>query len=277
MHWKTGKITGCLLMICLYAAVFSGIFGLKVSLAQEINIDLFENKTKERTLQEEPFQLEVVSVIAENTPTFRVYIYHTHTYEAYDMRDGNQYKKTENWRTADDNFNMIRIGAELKKQLENAGIEVDHDTTHYEMPKLSTAYSRSLVGLQKAVEIGYDLYIDLHRDSYSKNNGPNTISDEGRELARFLFLIGQGTGTGFDEKPAWEKNAQAAQIISDALNDQLPGLSRGVSLKSGRYNQQAATPVLLIEAGNNQNTLTEMLAAIPPLANAICSYFDTVK
>ena len=152
-----------------------------------------------------------------------------------------------------------------------------HDTAAYEPPKLSSAYSRSLESLKKAALEEYDLYIDLHRDSYSKNNGPNTVMLDQTEMIRFLFLIGQGTGTGFDERPEWEKNQQAAQAISDALNDQAEGLSRGVSLKSGRYNQQAATPSMLIEAGNNQNTLSQALAAMPALAQSICRYFDTLE
>ena len=96
-------------------------------------------------------------------------------------------------------------------------------------------------------------------------------------MIRFLFLIGQGTGTGFDERPDWEKNRKAAQMISDALNAQAAGISRGVSLKSGRYNQQAATPCILIEAGNNKNTLSQALAAMPLLAQAICQYFDALE
>ena len=58
------------------------------------------------------------------------------------------------------------------------------------------------------------------------------------------------------------------------MNQQVSGLCRGISLKNGRYNQQAATPSMLIEVGNNQNTLPEALAAMPYLAHAICAYFD---
>ena len=220
------------------------------------------------------FTLEVVSVSRPQQRVRRVFIYHTHTYEAYEMDAEHPYQPTEKWRTADERCNVVRVGAELTALLRDAGIIVTHDTTVYEMPKLSTAYSRSLIGLQSAAEEGYDLYIDLHRDSYSAGNGPNTVSLDGVDRARLLFLIGQGTGTGFDEKPDWEKNAQAAQFLSDQINRRAEGLSRGVSLKSGRYNQQAATPCLLIEVGNNKNTLPEALAAMEPLARAICAYFD---
>ena len=235
---------------------------------QAITLDVLE------TQPSDSFSMEVIRVGAVDCRQYRVYIYHTHTYEAYQMDEQNRYVPTETWRTADPRYNVIRAGAELADCLRLAGVFVTHDSTAYEPPKLSTAYSRSLNGLEAAAAEGYDLYIDLHRDSYSQGNGPNTVTVDGKEMARLLILIGQGTGTDFDEKPNWEENQKAAQMISDALNDRADGLCRGVSMKSGRYNQQAATPIMLIEVGNNKNTLPEALAAMEPLARAICQYFD---
>ena len=193
------------------------------------------------------------------------------------MDSENQYLATETWRTADSDYNMVRVGAALTDFLRAAGIEVTHDTTAYEPPKLSTAYARSLEGLKTAAAEGYDLYIDLHRDSYSKGNGANTVLWKGEPAARLLILIGQGSGTSFDEKPDWEKNGKAAQYISDAVNSLAMDMCRGISYKSGRYNQQAATPSMLIEVGNNANTLPEALRAMEPLAQAICQYFDMLE
>ena len=225
---------------------------------------------------ENNFSLEVLSVSYPKSKQRSVFIYHTHTYEAYEMDEENQYTPTETWRTADNEYNVVRVGEQLASYLRNAGIAVTHDTTAYEPPRLSSAYSRSLEALKEAKKVGYDLYIDLHRDSYSKGNGENTVMLEDIETARLLFLIGQGTGSSLDEKPDWERNEKAALRIAAALNERADGLCRGVSLKSGRYNQQAAVPSMLIEAGNNKNTLPQALAAMEPLAHAICRYFDTL-
>ena len=225
---------------------------------------------------QEGFSMEVVAV-QQPKRIFRVYIYHTHTYEAYDMADGNQYSETEKWRTADHEYNMIRVGAALKKALEDAGVQVTHDVTAYEMPRQSTAYARSLEGLQKAVQEGYDLYIDLHRDAYVQGNGPNAVTLDGKNIARVLFLIGKGDSFDGPDKPDWEKNSLAARWISDRMNEEISGLSRGVSMKSGRYNQHAASPCILLEVGNNKNTLSESLSAMPYAAQAICSYFDQME
>gem|GEM_PF-2270530 len=257
----------CLMMtFCLEVFLTNSLFHDRA--ARAMTLEVLETK------QENAFSLEVIAAGTGETIQRRVYIYHTHTYEAYTMDDDHRYTQTETWRTADEQYNVVRVGEELTGLLRQAGVYVTHDTTAYEPPRLSTAYSRSLTGLEDAAAEGYDLYIDLHRDSYSQGNGPNTVTVDGKEMARLLILIGQGTGTDFDEKPNWEENQKAAQMISDALNDRADGLCRGVSLKSGRYNQQAATPSMLIEVGNNKNILPEALAAMEPLARAICQYFD---
>lgn len=228
------------------------------------------------------FTLEIISQTASEAPlekSFRVLIYHTHTYEAYTATKDMAYTATEKWRTSNSERNVVAVGACLAGLLENAGVEVVHDTTAFEPPKLSTAYERSLAMLTQRAKDGeaYDLYIDLHRDAYCEGNGPNTIEHDGESLARLLFLIGKGTGqtgAGYAEKPDWESNRRIAQALTNRINLQCEGLCRNVSLKNGRYNQHVAPRCVLIEVGNNYNTLEEALAAMPYLANAICALAD---
>lgn len=204
----------------------------------------------------------------------RILIYHTHTYEAYEQ--GTQpYQETEHWRTADPGYNMIRVGEELTQLLRGLGYTVVHDTTAFEPPDLNSAYARSLAMLESRNEAGehYDLYIDLHRDAYVDGQaGDNTVIIGGVEIARLMLLIGKGEGyteAGYDQKPDWEANLACAQRITDALNGQAHNLCKEVRLKSGRFNQHVATNCVLIEVGNNRNTLQQALAAMPYLADAI--------
>lgn len=207
-------------------------------------------------------------------PSGRILIYHTHTYEAYEQTEP-VYRETEKWRTADESCNMIRVGEELSRLLRALGYEVVHDTTAFEPPDLSSAYTRSLAMLEQRQAAGeaYDLYIDLHRDAYSESQkGGNTVNAGGTETARLMLLIGKGegyTGSGYDRKPDWEANLQVAQSITDALNEQADGLCKDVRIKSGRFNQHVSNSCILVEAGNNRNTLAEVLAAMPYLADAI--------
>lgn len=226
-----------------------------------------------------------LTVVTENrqeqsgqTP-FRVLIYHTHTYEAFTATEKYPYTSNEKWRTSNMQRNVVALGAYLADLLTQAGISVTHDITAFEPPDLSGAYIRSLAMLENRAENGetYDLYIDLHRDAYSENNGPNTVLIDGEETARLMFLVGKGTGqtgAGYDIRPDFESNHTIAQLLTNRLNIQAENICRAVKVKSGRYNQHIAPCCVLIEAGNNLNTLEEVLRAMPYLANAICTLAD---
>ena len=220
------------------------------------------------------FAIEVLGV-ATPKPAGRVLIYHTHTYEAFAQVEDDPYQETEKWRTADPEHNVVRVGEELAGLLRALGLEVVHDTTAFEPPVLSSAYARSLEMLKARAQAGerFDLYIDLHRDAYiASQKGPNTVNVGGVDTARVMVLIGKGEGAsaqGFDEKPNWQANLALAQAITTCANSQAQGVCRDVSVKTGRYNQHVADCCILVEAGNNRNTLAEVLAAMPYLADAI--------
>lgn len=226
------------------------------------------------------FSLQIVTeqVAAKDAP-FRVLIYHTHTYEAFTSTPAHAYTSNEKWRTSNHQCNVVALGAYLTELLTQAGVSVTHDTTDFEPPVLSSAYERSLHMLEERTASGeaYDLYIDLHRDAYSENNGPNTVQAAGEDVARLMFLIGKGTGqtgAGYDVKPDYESNHAIATLLTNRLNMQVENICRPVKTKTGRYNQHIAPCCVLIEVGNNQNTLEEALRAMPYLCNAICSLAD---
>ena len=202
----------------------------------------------------------------------RILIYHTHTYEAYESTPENTYEPTQQWRTKDNQHNVVRVGDELTRLLTAAGYDVVHDTTAYAPPVLDTSYTRSLKMLEDSVSRGekYNLYIDLHRDAYSSSMAnQNTVQVGDLKIARIMMLIGRGMGQSYEIRPEWEKNLVIAQAVTDSLNEQIPDLCRPVRLKTGRFNQHIAPCCILVEVGNNKNTLEEALASIPYLADAI--------
>ena len=206
-----------------------------------------------------------------------VLIYHTHTWEAYEMEADGEYVPTETWRTRDERFNMIRVGEALAGELTALGFAVTHDTTAFEPPSLSTAYTRSLEMLEERLAAGetYDYIFDVHRDAYSGDwNGANCAQAEDGAVAYVMLLVGKGTGAtgaGFDERPDWPQNLELAQALTDAINAIVPSAAREVKIKTGRFNQHVSTSALLIEVGNNRNTLAEALAACPIIAQGIAA------
>ncbi len=205
-----------------------------------------------------------------------ILIYHTHTYEAYEQDQERPYKQTEQWRTADNAYNVVAVGKALSSQLSALGFQVTQDMTAFEPPTLDDAYSRSLAMLEtrKANGEQYDLYIDLHRDAIASTSTiKRTVNIGGEDVARFMVLVGKGTSGGYEEKPNWNANLAIAERITAALNDQCDGLARDVKVKTGRFNQHIADCCVLIECGTNWNTLDEVLAGVPYLAQAIFDAF----
>ncbi|MBR4081953.1 MAG: stage II sporulation protein P [Clostridia bacterium] len=233
-------------------------------------------ETAPQAASDTTFRVEVIRAeVTPQMPAKRILIYHSHTWEAYTQVKDAPYVPTETWRTRDDTANMVAVGRALAASLTAMGYTVVHDETAFEPPDLANAYQRSLAMLEKRLAQGeqYDLYIDLHRDAFADANAiRRTVQIGGEDVARFMVLIGKGTGvtgSGYDVKPDWEANLAIAQRITEALNAQCEQLCRDVKIKTGRFNQHIAPCCVLIECGSNHNTLEEVLRGIPYLAQGI--------
>ena len=82
----------------------------------------------------------------------------------------------------------------------------------------------------------YDIVLDIHRDSAKAN--VTTLQSGEESYAKFIFVIG-------GEHANYRWNEQLAQNLSNQLNKLVPGISRGVLVKSGKgvdgvYNQDFA-------------------------------------
>lgn len=204
-----------------------------------------------------------------------ILIYHTHTTEAYTQTAENPYTEAGEWRTHDNTKNVVAVGEALKTILETEyGFTVLHDTTDHEPPKLSTAYERSLVTMQRYREAypSLVLMIDLHRDAYTAAEAPTDyLVLNGVETARLMFVVGKGEQ--YAEKPYFEADYALAERITNHLNTIDAKLCRPIRVKTGRYNQHVAPYCLLVEVGHNANTLEQALAAMPYLAESIAYAF----
>ena len=225
---------------------------------------------------ESDIRIEVESLPEFTTEGQRptIVIYHTHSHEAYTLEEGQSYVPTGEQRTADPAYNIMAVGEALAQALEEKGFTVIHDTTDHEPPKLGTAYVRSLETIEAIAAAHTEplLFLELHRDAYNTGIDPACVTVDGEELARILFVIGSGEGTEgnqFSVRPDYEKNYALAQSLLEQLGTVDPQLVRGISLKTGRYNQHIGDWNILVEMGHNANTLSQALHTVPYLADAI--------
>lgn len=198
-----------------------------------------------------------------------VLIYHTHTCESYTPCDTYNYEMTGNYRTTDSNYNVVRVGEELKTYLTQKGFNVTHDATYHDYPSYSGSYSRSLETGKKILEgTTTEIVIDLHRDAIGNGDtyGP-TILVDGQRVAQLMFVI--GTDGGGLEHPNWIQNLKVAIKVQEKANEMYPGLFRPIIIRNSRYNQHLAKGASIIEVGATANTLGECLLSMQCLANVL--------
>ena len=97
----------------------------------------------EPQLQNKSLRVEVIRDTPAPCVKKSILIYHTHTWEAYAQVEDAPYQETEKWRTKDNRANVVAVGEALTASLRALGFQVVHDTTAFEPPKLSDAYTRS--------------------------------------------------------------------------------------------------------------------------------------
>ena len=198
----------------------------------------------------------------------QILIYHTHgASESFsDSRSG---------KVAD---SVIGVGEKLAKELEKNGYRVIHDTTKYDWMDgkidRSKAYNVSLAGVQKQVEKNADIQviIDLHRDSVGKNRHTYTTID-GKRTAIAMFFNGmsrnQSGEIAYLTNPNREANLAFSLQLKCHAMELFDGFTKPIYLKGYRYNLHLKERALLIELGNENNTVEEAMNAAAPLAKVI--------
>ncbi len=204
-----------------------------------------------------------------------ILIYHTHATEAFLQDEDYTYTESSEWRTEDNEKNIVHVGEMLKTELEAIGYNVIHDTANVEPPELTSAYSRSLEVMKKYE--GVDIYIDLHRNAADVNTVQNnTVTLDGKTCAKMFFVVGTGIGTyegEYDTAPDWRANYKFAASVMHEMPAVAPGMMKPIRTKVGRYNQHMGM-CLLLEIGNNANTMEEILNALPYFTKA---FSETVR
>ena len=208
------------------------------------------------------------TVLTKGQP--QILIIHTHSSEAYTMDDFDVYTPSDNTRTQDTQYNVVRVGDVLTDALRNQGLEVIHDRAIYDYPSYTGSYTRAGEAINQYLTKypSIALVIDLHRDAIGSGDVvyKTVAEDEDLPCAQTMFVV--GTNAGGLEHPNWEQNLKLALYLQAAVHLQHPTLQRPVKLVKERYNQQLTTGSLILEVGSNGNTLAEALLAIEFFAEA---------
>lgn len=188
-------------------------------------------------------------------------VYHTHTTESYTESNDYRYEPSGVYRTLNSNSNMLRIGEETKKYLQQNGIGVYHDKTVYDYPDYNSSYSKAGKGILETLKKykNAKIVLDLHRDAIGVNTDQYkpVIKIGEKKVAQFLIVV--GTNQGGLKHQNWRENLKLALKIKKLADEKYPGLCRNVILRKERFNQQVTEGAIIVEMGATGNTVEEVL------------------
>lgn len=208
--------------------------------------------------------------LTEDAPT--VLILHSHASESYENTEG--YTPSGAYRTTDNRYNMVSVGAYLAQCLREQGISVLHDTTVHDYPSYNAAYtlSRQTAAdyLEKYPTIR--LVLDIHRDAYADKSGnqvSSTVTVEGQSTSRLMLVA--GTNAYGESHSEWQENLSFALKLQTVLERLYPGLCRPLALRSSAFNQDLSPGALLIEVGTAGDSRQDALRAAKLLADGLAA------
>ena len=245
-----------------------------IPLEEENDAPVLDAADKAATItvnNETSYEVDVAACLAAETSIRaegdgpQVLIVHTHGSESYTPDAAFPYSPSENTRTTDTRYNVVRVGDELQKVLEENGVQAMHIRDIFDSPAYSGSYDRSLAAIEDALAANptIKIVIDVHRDSILTDDGTaykTSCTIDGEEMAQLMFVV--GTDEGGLYHPDWQQNLNYVTGLQYQLNRAYPGLMRPVNLRTQRFNQHASPGSMLIEVGSSGNTMPEALAAI---------------
>lgn len=219
-----------------------------------------------QTLLQQPCPLD----FSQDGPT--VLIVHTHSSEAYTMETGWEYQESDQQRTLDAQYSVVRVGDEIADLLTQAGISVLHDTTPNDYPDYNGAYERMRQTIEQYLTQypTIQMVLDIHRDAAPDSDGNPvalTANVQGDTCAELMIVV--GTDEGGLSHPDWQENLSAGLKLQALLNRAAPGLCRNLDLRTERFNQHETPGSLLVEVGASGNTLAEAIRSARILAQAL--------
>lgn len=194
-----------------------------------------------------------------------VLIVHTHGTESY-TKGTEDYTESAAWRTVDEQYNMLSIGAEVARLLNQAGIATVQDRQLHDHPSYNGSYTHARKAIQAALEEypGIQLVLDLHRDASGSSRAQlRTLAQvDGQDSAQLMLVLGSN-------HKGYSANLSLALKLHAQLERQAPGITRPMQLRPQRFNQDLCPGAVLVEVGGAGNTRQEALLAAAQLAQAV--------
>lgn len=191
-------------------------------------------------------------------PVPKVLIFHSHTSENFKPKDSH-----ERGGPGD----IVKVGEALVTELASLGVTALHDKTIHDQPRYSDAFinSEKKVNELLAVNSEIQMIFDIHRDGLQDKPDDYTKARANSvDAAKILFVVGD------KDNDLLEENIHFAQKVSDGLDQQYPGVSRGVRVFKSDYSGELHPNSIMVLIGDWQgNTIEEAQASARFLARVL--------
>ncbi|MEG0571417.1 MAG: stage II sporulation protein P [Oscillospiraceae bacterium] len=226
------------------------------------------------TLKQKP----TFKISANKSP--EVLIMHTHATEAYQPFCLDWFDRSYNSRTTDNTKNTVRVGDEIQKQLELAGIGVIHNATQHDYPSYTGAYERSCATVKDILSKNPSIKVvlDVHRDAIQPNNNTliaPTAQINGKSAAQVMII--SGCDNGKMNMPKYMENLKLSSLLQSQMGADYPGLSRPILFDYRKYNQDLTTGSILLEMGGHGNSLEQAIYSGELVGKALAKSLLTLK
>ncbi len=194
---------------------------------------------------------EPIEIVAPLIPKFeqrentkRILLYNTHQSETYS-----------------DGVSVYEITVKFAKMLQDVGIEVVFESSNFlqvakdEGLAYNQLYTVSRRYINEAFVNygGFDLVMDIHRDSTTKD--VSTLEKNNKKYAKMMFVVGM-------------KSSNAAKVMdlslafTDKMQQILPGIMRSPFERQSIYNQDMYERMVLLELGSDTNSSEEVMNSL---------------
>ncbi len=217
-----------------------------------------------------PFSIEL------NSAEPQVLIMHTHATETYELAEKNWCDPNFTARSTDNSRNMIAVGAEIARVLNEAGICTIQDTTLHDYPSYNGSYEKSNATVRNylAQYPSIKVVLDVHRDAIQTQDGTRyapAANINGMRAAQVMIICGADVDGNL---PNFKQNLRFAARWQAKMAQLYPGLARPVLFDYRYYNQDLTTGSLLIEMGGHANTLEEAKYSARLVGDALAKLFQ---
>lgn len=178
-------------------------------------------------------------------------LYHTHSDESYVPTDGKE--------SINGNGGIYDVGQALDKKLKSMGFNVIYNENNHN-PHDINAYNRSRRTATKLMTQKPDAIIDVHRDAVPANQYKTKV--KGMQVTKVKLVVGR-------QNPNMKTNLEFAKRLKAAMDRKDPGLSNGIYIGKGDYNQDLSPRAMLIEVGAHTNSKKDAEKGVMLFANVL--------